>query len=75
MDSKLGSNLSEVKGIRNGFRLVWSQTTELFGPPHLSSMIQLCLLMFLTLGVAQGMQLWYVFMPRFDNVKIFSLDL
>lgn len=53
------ASFSEIKGVQDGFKLVWTQTSDLFKPPHLNSMVKLCLLMFCAIGVSQGLQMWY----------------
>lgn len=39
--------------------LVWTQTSPLFKPPHITKTISVCAITLITFGVSQGIQLWY----------------
>lgn len=54
-----GTNLSEIRGVKDAFALIWKQTVPLFVPPHLLNMVLLCTSTFALFFVCHGAHMWY----------------
>lgn len=54
-----GTNLSEIKGVKDALSLIWKQTVPLFKPPHLLNMVLLCASTFALFFVCHGAHMWY----------------
>lgn len=54
----IGSNLANVSGVKDVFKMIWKQTWPLFVSPFLGNMLMLCYLSFVLFAIAHGVYMW-----------------
>lgn len=53
-----GANLSNVSGVKDVLKLIWSQTVPLFYKERCLHTINICCIMFIVYGLSQGIFMW-----------------
>lgn len=54
----IGSNLSDVRGVKGMLRMLWKQTQPLLQQPHMGNLFSLCFLTFVLFAVSHGFYMW-----------------
>ncbi|KAI8125190.1 Synaptic vesicle glycoprotein 2B [Lucilia cuprina] len=54
-----GANLSNIKGVKDALKLIWSQTVPLFYRERCLHTINICGIMFIVYGISQGIFMWF----------------
>lgn len=54
----IGSNLSDVRGMKGMLKMLWKQTKPLLQQPHLGNLLMMCFLTFALFAVSHGFYMW-----------------
>lgn len=53
-----GASLSNISGVKDALKLIWSQTVPLFYRERCLHTINICAIMFVVYGISQGIFMW-----------------
>ncbi|XP_065364204.1 niacin transporter NiaP [Calliphora vicina] len=54
-----GASLANISGVKDAFKLIWSQTVPLFYRERCLHTINICGIMFIVYGLSQGIFMWF----------------
>ncbi|XP_013111036.1 putative transporter svop-1 [Stomoxys calcitrans] len=70
-----GANLANITGIKDAVKLVWNQTAPLFYRERCLHTINICIIQFVVLGIAQGIFMWFpTLLNEMVSTKDFPVD-
>ncbi|XP_075156399.1 niacin transporter NiaP [Haematobia irritans] len=54
-----GANLANISGVKDAIKMVWNQTAPLFYRERCLHTLNICIIQFVALGIAQGLFMWF----------------